>query len=75
MLNHVDVFQKYVDMVIYETLKEKERKIQDILESETYRMGRLILSPWKKISQMLKRDAGPSDPTVKGVHKEREGKE
>lgn len=52
--NHKGIFQDHVENIIFEMIKEKEKEIQEILDSKSYKLGRFILSPFAKILNLIK---------------------
>lgn len=55
VINHKEVFQEHIESIIYQMLKTKEREIQVILDSKSYRLGRFILSPFAKLFGRFKK--------------------
>lgn len=54
VINHKEVFQDHVENIIFEMTKIKEKEIQEILDSKSYKLGRFILSPFVKVFGRLK---------------------
>ncbi|MGC8823993.1 MAG: glycosyltransferase family 2 protein [Bacteroidales bacterium] len=51
---HKDVYDRYYPQIIYELEKELQQTTQTFLNSTTYRLGNMLLDPFRKILSFIK---------------------